>query len=61
MAHIGEKINGIGGAVWASRGSAYQGPDNMADLDSPGTGLGSVEVKVCCGWPRPDGGVRKLS
>lgn len=57
MAHIGVRINGIGGAVWASQGSAYQGPDNMADLDSPGTGLESV----CCGWPRPDGSVRKLS
>lgn len=58
------RINGISGAVWASQGSADQGPDNMADkadLDSPGTGVGSVEMKVCCGWPSPDGGVRKLS
>lgn len=62
--HTGARINGMGGAVWASQGSADQGPDNVAheaDLDPPGWGLGSVEVKVCCAWPGPDGGVRKLS
>lgn len=51
-------------ASWTSYGSDHQGTDNTAvraDLDSPGTVVGSLKMKVCHEWPNPASGIGKVN